>query len=54
LSSSDQQNLMEVADAAARNPLAAVVRGRLWHIQRRPDLVSALLGHTGLTLEPLP
>jgi len=34
--------------------LEAMVRGRLRAIQRRPDLINAFLGQTGLTLEPPP
>jgi hypothetical protein len=32
----------------------AIVRGRLRTIQRRPDLINAFLGQTGLTLGPPP
>jgi hypothetical protein len=31
-----------------------MVRSRLRHIQHRPELINALLGQTGLTLEPPP
>jgi hypothetical protein len=31
-----------------------MVRSRLRQIQRRPDLINALLGQTGLSLEPPP
>jgi hypothetical protein len=31
--------------------LADTVRSRLQHIQRQPDLITGLLGQTGLTLE---
>jgi hypothetical protein len=31
-----------------------LVRSRLRKIQRRPDLINALLGQTGLTLQPPP
>jgi hypothetical protein len=34
--------------------LEIIVRGRLRNIQRRPDLTDALLGQTGLTLDPPP
>ena len=34
--------------------LEAMVRSRLRNIQRRPDLINALLGQTGLSLEPPP
>lgn len=41
---------------AARNvhELATIVRNRLKSIQHRPELISAFLGQTGLTLEPEP
>ena len=41
---------------AARNldELEAMVRGRLKQIQHQPDLINALLGQTGLTLDPPP
>jgi hypothetical protein len=31
-----------------------MVRSRLRSIQRRPDLINAFLGQTGLVLEPSP
>jgi transposase len=34
--------------------LEAMVRSRLRSIQRRPDLINAFLGQTGLSLEPPP
>ena len=34
--------------------LEAMVRTRLRNIQRRPDLINAFLGQTGLTLPPQP
>ena len=34
--------------------LEDIVRGRLRQIQRQPDLINALLGQTGLTLDPPP
>jgi transposase len=34
--------------------LAAIVRNRLKRIQYRPDLLTSLLAHTGLTLDPQP
>ena len=34
--------------------LEVMVRSRLRSIQRRPDLINALLGQTGLTLQPPP
>ena len=40
--------------ATTLDQLEAVVRGRLRSIQRRPDLINALLGQTGLTLDPPP
>jgi putative transposase len=40
--------------AATLDQLAAIVRTRLRNIQRRPDLINALLGQTGLTLDPKP
>jgi hypothetical protein len=40
--------------AATLDPLEAIVRTRLRNIQRRPDLINALLGQTGLTLDPPP
>jgi putative transposase len=40
--------------ARTLNELEAIVRGRLRQIQRRPDLINALLGQTGLTLDPPP
>jgi putative transposase len=38
--------------ARTLDELEAMVRTRLRSIQRRPDLINALLGQTGLTLEP--
>jgi transposase len=38
--------------AATLDQLEAMVRARLRSIQRRPDLISAFLGQTGLTLTP--
>ena len=40
--------------AATPGQLEAMVRSRLRTIQRRPDLINALLGQTGLTLDPQP
>ena len=40
--------------AATLDQLEAMVRSRLRTIQRRPDLINALLGQTGLTLDPPP
>jgi transposase len=40
--------------ARTLDELEAVVRSRLRQIQRRPDLINALLGQTGLTLDPPP
>ena len=40
--------------AATLDQLEAIVRSRLRTIQRRPDLINALLGQTGLTLDPQP
>jgi transposase len=40
--------------AATLDQLEAMVRTRLRTIQRRPDLINALLGQTGLTLDPPP
>ena len=40
--------------AATLDQLEAIVRTRLRNIQRRPDLINALLGQTGLTLDPPP
>ena len=40
--------------AATLDQLEALVRSRLRAIQRRPDLINALLGQTGLTLESPP
>ena len=40
--------------AATLGQLEAIVRTRLRNIQRRPDLINALLGQTGLTLDPQP
>ena len=34
--------------------LQALVRGRRRAIQRRPDLINAFLGQTGLVLDPPP
>jgi hypothetical protein len=38
--------------ARTLDELEAIVRRRLRQIQRRPELISALLGQTGLILEP--
>jgi DDE superfamily endonuclease len=40
--------------AATLDQLEAIVRTRLRTIQRRPGLINALLGQTGLTLDPPP
>jgi putative transposase len=40
--------------ATTLDQLEALVRSRLRAIQRRPDLINALLGQTGLALEPPP
>ena len=40
--------------AATLDQLEAMVRSRLRAIQRRPDLINALLDQTGLTLDPQP
>ena len=40
--------------AATLDQLEALVRIRLRAIQRRPDLINALLGQTGLALDPPP
>ena len=40
--------------ATTLDQLEAMVRTRLRRIQRRPELINALLGQTGLTLEPEP
>ena len=40
--------------AATLDELEALVRSRLGVIQRQPDLINALLGQTGLSLEPPP
>jgi hypothetical protein len=40
--------------ARTLDELEVIVRGRLRHIQRQPDLINALLGQTGLTLDPPP
>jgi len=40
--------------AATLDQLETLVRSRLQAIQRRPDLINALLGQTGLTLDPPP
>ncbi len=40
--------------AATLGQLEALVRTRLRAIQRQPDLINALLGQTGLTLDPPP
>ena len=40
--------------ACTLDQLEATVRNRLWHIQRRPDLINAFLGQTGLTLQTDP
>lgn len=34
--------------------LEAIVRSRLHSIQRRPGLINAFLGQTGLSIEPPP
>jgi len=46
----------DLGNHAARtlNELEAIVRGRLRQIQRRPELINALLGRTGPTLDPPP
>jgi transposase len=40
--------------ADTTDQLAAAMRHQLDRIQRRPDLITGLLGQTGLTLEPQP
>ena len=40
--------------ACTLDQLEAIVRTRLRRIQRRPELISAFLGQTGLTLQPEP
>ena len=40
--------------ATTLDELEALVRSRLRAIQRRPELINALLGQTGLSLEPPP
>jgi putative transposase len=40
--------------ATTLDHLEALVRSRLRSIQRRPDLINAFLGQTGLSLEPPP
>jgi len=40
--------------ATTLDQLEALVRSRLRSIQRRPDLINAFLGQTGLALEPPP
>jgi len=40
--------------AATLGQLETLVRSRLRAIQPRPDLINALLGQTGLTLDPPP
>ena len=40
--------------AATLDQLEAMVRTRLRTFQRRPGLINALLGQTGLTLDPPP
>jgi putative transposase len=40
--------------ATTLDELEAMVRRRLRNIQRRPGLIHAFLGQTGLSLEPLP
>jgi transposase len=40
--------------ARTLDDLEAMVRSRLRSIQRRPGLINALLGQTGLTLDPPP
>jgi hypothetical protein len=42
------------ANTSSSGQLEALVRTRLRAIQRRPDLINALLGQTGLTLDPPP
>jgi hypothetical protein len=40
--------------ATTLTQLEALVRSRLRAIQRRPELINALLGQTGRTLDPPP
>jgi hypothetical protein len=40
--------------ATTLDELEAMVRSRLRKIQHRPGLINALLGQTGLTLQPPP
>jgi len=40
--------------STARRRLADTIRSRLRHIQRQPDLITAFLGQTGLTLQSEP
>src|SRR6185437_8922801 len=40
--------------ATTLDQLESMVRTRLRHIQRRPDLINAFPGQTGLTLNPQP
>ena len=40
--------------ATTLDELEAMVRSRLRTIQRRPSLINAFLGQTGLSLEPPP
>jgi hypothetical protein len=40
--------------ATTLDQLEVMVRTRLRSIQRRPELINALLGQTGLTLDPPP
>jgi hypothetical protein len=40
--------------AATLDQLEVMVRSRLRAIQRQPDLINALLGQSGLTLDPPP
>jgi putative transposase len=40
--------------ATTLDQLEAMVRSRLRSIQRRPGLINAFLGQTGLSLEPPP
>ena len=40
--------------ATTLDELEAMVRSRLRSIQRRPDLINAFIGQTGLTLDPPP
>ena len=40
--------------ATTLDQLEAMVRSRLRRLQRRPDLINAFLGQTGLTLQTQP